>query len=326
MLRAMLSISAATVLSRATGYARWMAQAAVLGTTRSRRIHGLHNPAQPRLRALPGWHSVLDLYPGAGGPHDDHGEEDARRLTNALHTRAACDGGTGAGRHRLRRALRDALHGLGAAKDSPAEAERTVDLAVFFFRIFAVQMLFYGVSTIATGVLQSPRRFFLPTFAPVLNNLMVIASFAPYAVLVGVDPTLALYVLAGGVTVGTAIMALALVPTMWNLGYRPRPQLGHPALVPTAKLAGPMVVLVAGLGRLPGVRRLPRHPVPGRGAAQLRLRRVLASLRRPRRRYRHGPHARALRGTPAGTTKATATPSPSGSGQWSSSSSLQRSA
>jgi putative peptidoglycan lipid II flippase len=74
---------------------------------------------------------------------------------------------------------------------------------------------------------------------------MVIASFALYAVLVGVDPTLALYVLAGGVTVGTAIMALALVPTMWNLGYRPRPQLGHPALVPTAKLAGPMVVLVA---------------------------------------------------------------------------------
>jgi putative peptidoglycan lipid II flippase len=29
------------------------------------------------------------------------------------------------------------------------------------------------------------------------------------------------------------------------LGYRPRPQLGHPALLPTAKLAGPMVVLVA---------------------------------------------------------------------------------
>ena len=43
----------------------------------------------------------------------------------------------------------------GAAKGSPAEAERTVDLAVFFFRIFAVQMLFYGVSTIATGVLQA---------------------------------------------------------------------------------------------------------------------------------------------------------------------------
>jgi putative peptidoglycan lipid II flippase len=40
-------------------------------------------------------------------------------------------------------------------------------------------------------------------------------------------------------------MALALVPTMWRLGYRPRPQFGHPALLPTARLAGPMVILVA---------------------------------------------------------------------------------
>jgi putative peptidoglycan lipid II flippase len=47
------------------------------------------------------------------------------------------------------------------------------------------------------------------------------------------------------VTAGVAVMALALVPTMLALGYRPRPQFGHPALVSTARLAGPMVVLVA---------------------------------------------------------------------------------
>jgi len=57
--------------------------------------------------------------------------------------------------------------------------------------------------------------------------------------------TLALYVLAFGVTVGVAVMALALVPTLLALGYRPRSQVGHPALLPTARLAGPMVVLVA---------------------------------------------------------------------------------
>ncbi len=59
---------------------------------------------------------------------------------------------------------------------------------MLFFRIFAVQMLFYGVSTIATSVLQSHRHFFLPTFAPVLNNLLVIASFVLYAVLVDGSP------------------------------------------------------------------------------------------------------------------------------------------
>lgn len=248
MLRAMLSISAATVLSRATGYARWMAQAAVLGTT-------LVADAYTVSIILPSL--VYELFLGGilysifipvlVDRMTTHGEDDARRLTNALFTLVLP----------VMTAL--ALVGIvfaepfvtlftewGAAEEvSQAQAESTVDLAALFFRIFAVQMLFYGVSTIATGVLQAHRRFFLPTFAPVLNNLMVIASFGLYAVLVGVDRTLALYVLAGGVTVGTAIMALALVPTMWNLGYRPRPQLGHPALLPTAKLAGPMIVLVA---------------------------------------------------------------------------------
>src|SRR3712207_8403448 len=78
----------------------------------------------------------------------------------------------------------------------------------------ALQILFYGVSSIATGVLQSHRRFFLPTFAPVLNNLVVIASFGAYALLAGRDPTAAVYVLAAGATLGVAVMALALIPTM----------------------------------------------------------------------------------------------------------------
>ena len=48
------------------------------------------------------------------------------------------------------------------------------------FRIFVVQMLFYGINTIGTGVLQAHRHFFLPTFAPVLNNLIIVASFGAY--------------------------------------------------------------------------------------------------------------------------------------------------
>jgi putative peptidoglycan lipid II flippase len=173
------------------------------------------------------------------------GEEDARRLTNALFTLVmplmmvlSVAGFVFA--RPLVLLVTDWQSGL-----SPAEAGRTLDLAVLFFRVFSLQMLFYGISTIGTGVLQAHRHFFLPTFAPVLNNLMVIASFVAYALLVGTDQTLAFYVLAIGVTAGVAVMALALVPTMWRLGYRPRPQFGHPALLPTARLAGPMVILVA---------------------------------------------------------------------------------
>jgi putative peptidoglycan lipid II flippase len=176
-----------------------------------------------------------------------YGEADARRLTNALFTLVlplmgllALAGILFAGPLVDLVAAWDSSESLSAAQVRQAE-----DYGVFFFRIFALQMLFYGVTTIATGVLQAHRRFFLPTFAPVLNNLIVIGSFAAYFFLRGSDPGLALYVLAFGVTVGVAVMALALVPTLLTLGYRPRPQVGHPALLPTARLAGPMVVLVA---------------------------------------------------------------------------------
>ncbi len=248
ILRSVLSISVATVLSRATGYGRWMAQAAVLST-------GLVADAYTASILLPSL--IYELFLGGilysifipvlVDRITTHGEEDARSLTNALFT--------------LVLPLMLVLSFLvivfaqpivllvtnwqSASSLSSAEAGEIQELAVFFFRIFILQMFFYGISTIGTGVLQAHRRFFLPTFAPVLNNLIVIASFVAYYFLRENDQRLALYVLAFGVTAGVALMALALVPTMLALGYRPRPQFGHPALVPTARLAGPMVVLVA---------------------------------------------------------------------------------
>ncbi len=248
ILRSVLSISVATVLSRVTGYARWMAQAAVLA-------NGLVADAYSASILLPSL--IYELFLGGilysifipvlVDRITTHGEEDARRLTNALFT--------------LVLPLMVVLSIVGIVFAEPfvrlvtnwqsanvlstASAEKTLDLAVLFFRIFVLQMFFYGISTIATGVLQAHRHFFLPTFAPVLNNLIVIASFVAYYFLRENDQRLALYVLAFGVTVGAAVMALALVPTMLALGYRPRPQFGHPALLPTARLAGPMVVLVA---------------------------------------------------------------------------------
>jgi len=246
ILKSVLSISVATILSRATGYARWMAQAATLGA-------GYVADAYTASILLPGL--IYELFMGGilysifipvlVDRITKVGEEDARRLTNALFTLVlplmvvlSVAGMVFA--RPLVLLVTDWQSGL-----SPAEAGRTVDLAVLFFRIFSLQMFFYGISTIGTGVLQAHRHFFLPTFAPVLNNLIVIASFVAYALLLGVDQTLAFYVLAIGVTLGLAVMALALVPTMWGLGYSPRPQFGHPALLPTARLAGPMVVLVA---------------------------------------------------------------------------------
>ena len=249
LLRAVLSVSAATLLSRATGYLRWSAQAAALGAG------AVVVEAFSLAILLPSL--IYELFIGGilysifipvlVDRMTHHGEDDARGLTNALFTLIlplmalmAVLGIVFAG------PLVDLVGSWDRTEELSAEqARQAEEYAVFFFRIFALQMLFYGLSTIATGVLQAHRRFFLPTFAPVLNNLIIIGSFAAFYFLQDSDRHLALYVLAFGVTVGVAVMALALVPTLLALGYSPRPQLGHPALLPTARLAGPMVVLVA---------------------------------------------------------------------------------
>ncbi len=248
ILRAVLSISAATILSRVTGYGRTMVQAAVLGTAIVADAYAYAVLLPTLIYELFLGGILYSIFiPVLVDRITKHGEDDARRLTEALFTFilpltavAALLGIVFA------EPLVSVASDWGATREvSQAQARETSELAVFFFRIFALQMLFYGVTTIATGVLQAHRRFFLPTFAPVLNNLIIIVSFGAYAALRETNPTTALYVLAGGVSVGVAVMALALVPTMLALGYKPRPRLRHPALLPTAKLAGPMVVLVA---------------------------------------------------------------------------------
>src|SRR5215208_2471163 len=176
--RSVLSVSAATVLSRATGYARVLAQAAILGT-------GAVADAYALAILLPGL--LYELFMGGilysifipvlVDRMTVHGEADARRLTNALFTLVVPLMGLVA---LVAIVFAGPLVGLvGAwgeadATLSAAEVRQAEGYAVFFLRLFALQMLFYGVSTIATGVLQAHRRFFLPTFAPVLNNLIII--------------------------------------------------------------------------------------------------------------------------------------------------------
>jgi putative peptidoglycan lipid II flippase len=248
ILRSVLSMSAATTLSRITGYARTMTQAAVLGTGVVANAYTLSNALPTQIYELFMGGLLSSIFvPLLVERLSRHGEEDARRLTNVLLTLILPFLGI------------VALFGVffaeplvalttawGPTEDfSRQETHEATSLAVLLFRVFALQILFYGVGSIATGVLQSHRRFFLPTFAPVLNNLVVIASFGAYALLVRGSPIAAIYALAFGTTLGVAVMSLVLVPAAWRLGYHPRPALGHPALLAAVRLAGPVLIFVA---------------------------------------------------------------------------------
>ncbi|MGF1472880.1 MAG: murein biosynthesis integral membrane protein MurJ, partial [Rubrobacteraceae bacterium] len=248
ILRSMLSISAATVLSRATGFLRMMVFAAVFGTTIIAQAYTVSSLLPSLIYELFLGGIFYSIFiPILVDRMTHHGEEDARKLTNALLTVALplLAVVSVVGIVFAETIIRLATDWSAAETLSPEETQRMLDLAVLLFRIFILQMLFYGITTIGTGVLQAHRRFFLPTFAPVLNNLIVVASFVAYELLDDRNQTLAIYVLAIGASLGVAVMALALVPTMWRLGYKPRPEFGHPALAHAARLAGPMLVLVA---------------------------------------------------------------------------------
>jgi putative peptidoglycan lipid II flippase len=248
ILRSVLSMSAATALSRITGYARTMTQAAALGTGAVANAYTLSNALPTQFYELFMGGILSSIFvPLLVERLTRHGEEDARRLTNALLTLILPFLSVVV---LLVIVFAEPLVALTTAwrptEDfSQQEAQEATSLAVLLFRVFALQVLFYGVGALTTGVLQSHRRFFLPTFAPVLNNLIVIASFGAYAVLVGGSPIAAIYALAFGTTLGVAVMSLVLVPAAWRLGYRPRPVLGHPALLAAVRLAGPVYVFVA---------------------------------------------------------------------------------
>jgi putative peptidoglycan lipid II flippase len=88
-------------------------------------------------------------------------------------------------------------------------------MATFLLRLFAPQVAFYGLVTVSTALLNARRRFALPMFAPILNNVVVIGVLLAFP---HVTSSLSLRRLAGdhrallflglGTTAGVAAMAV----------------------------------------------------------------------------------------------------------------------
>ncbi|MBQ9041505.1 MAG: murein biosynthesis integral membrane protein MurJ [Eggerthellaceae bacterium] len=128
------------------------------------------------------------------------------------------------------------------------ETDEVVELSVAFFRIFAFQIVFYGISGILTAVLNANRVFFLPAIAPALNNVCVIVSFLAYIPLSGVDQQLAIVVLGVGTTLGVAVQAVVQIPAMMKTGFKYRffIRLKDPALIEAMKIALPTMLYIVG--------------------------------------------------------------------------------
>ncbi len=101
-------------------------------------------------------------------------------------------------------------------------------LATTFARYFLPQLFFYGVGATIGAVLNVRGRFAAPMWAPVLNNLTVIATGALFLVIshrtarAGHLTATEVHLLAIGTTAGVVIQTIALIPALRLSGFRMR--------------------------------------------------------------------------------------------------------
>jgi putative peptidoglycan lipid II flippase len=104
-----------------------------------------------------------------------------------------------------------------------------VRLGAFLLWLFLPQVLFYGLGAVATALLYGGRRFAAAAFAPVANNVLVIATMVAFRVLHGPGAGLDLplsqrLVLAVGTTAGVVAMAGVPMVALHRAGVRLRPR------------------------------------------------------------------------------------------------------
>jgi putative peptidoglycan lipid II flippase len=244
-------MSVGTTLSRATGFLRVFVAAAVLGQTFLADTYNRANTTPNIVYELVLGGILTSVFiPVFVEWLQTHGEEAgfelARRVLTLALVALTVVGVLGA-------VFAGPIIRLYMLDSHPANKADQIALGAFFLRWFMPQVVFYGVGAVATGLLNTHRRFAIPMFAPVLNNAVVILTMAIYvwmrhgapvsveAITVGQKLVLGL-----GTTLGVVAMTVALWPSLRAIGFRWRWRwdLQHPAVRRLGKLALWVIVYV----------------------------------------------------------------------------------
>ena len=226
ILRAAGTMAVATLVSRLTGLLRTMVLAAALGV-------GIVADAYNSANLLPNvvyelllggvlTSVVVPLLVHAQERDRDRGVAYAQRLATVAMVALALATALAV----LAAPLLTSLFGIN---DDPEQ----VRLANWLARILLVEIVFYGLGAFATAILNSRDVFGPPAWAPVLNNVVVIATGLLFIVASGpggtepasIEPW-QVWLLGGGTTLGIAVQALVLLPSMRRAGVPFRPRWG----------------------------------------------------------------------------------------------------
>jgi putative peptidoglycan lipid II flippase len=224
ILRAAGTMAVATLVSRLTGLLRTVVIAAALGV-------GLVNDAYNTANTLP--NLVYELLLGGV----------LSSVVVPLLVRAQerdRDGGVGYTQRLMTVATVGLVLMTGVAvlaaplltrlSDISGDADQ-VALANWLARLLLLEIVFYGLGALATAVLNARGVFGAPAWAPVLNNVVVIAVGALFIAASGpgaVEPAtitpFQVWLLGIGTTAGIAVQSLVLLPLLRKAGVPLRPR------------------------------------------------------------------------------------------------------
>ena len=242
VVRSSIPVAVGTALSRLTGMARLAAMAYALGFDRLADSYNLANTT-PNIvyELLLGGVLSATLVPLFVDYRDKGDDEATSAVVTMVGLALVLLTGFGI-------IVAPAVVRLYSLRLSDATAAAQQQVATDLLRMFMPQMLFYGITAIATALLNAHRRFAAPAVTPVLNNLLVTAIFLALPHLAHGPLTLegvrqdtgTLLLLGIGTTAGIAAMALPLIPAVRRAGIRLRPvfNLRHPAVVKVLRLSG----------------------------------------------------------------------------------------
>jgi putative peptidoglycan lipid II flippase len=245
--RATLAMSIGTALSRLTGFGRIAVMAWAMGVTESKLpdTYNLANSMPNIVYQLVLGEILATIFVPVFVEHiKTRAREDSWKLASSILNIALV---VAAVFSAITVLLAPQLIKIYAFHVPAAQRAQQEAVGAFFLRLFMPQMIFYAVGAVMTGLLNAYRRFAIPMFAPVLNNLIVIVTFVVFryqhragAPALGSLTAGDKWLLGGGTTLGVIAMTLVLIPFIAKLPgrYQVRAfQWRHPAIRHVGNLA-----------------------------------------------------------------------------------------
>ncbi|MGQ0843031.1 MAG: murein biosynthesis integral membrane protein MurJ [Sporichthyaceae bacterium] len=212
------AVAAGTLASRATGFVRSVLVAAALGSALFADSYNVANTIPNIVFVLLVGGTLNAVFVPQLARAMEHDADDGRAFVDRMLTAALV-------------ALAAATAGAWLAAPLIVDAYSDFsgaqrELTVSFARYCLPQIFFYGLFTVVGQVLNARGRFGPMAWTPVLNNVVVGATFGLYLALAGtasdatqLEPAAA-RLLGLGTTAGIVVQALALLPALRSIGFR----------------------------------------------------------------------------------------------------------